>query len=189
MNHKKILIVVSLIMLLTNAAYGAVVQNGDLWKATCTCTCKGNLLSASGVYKSTFGVLDDPVLNVTNRCQDQCARNCGGLTTSSSDDKATCASLCQGDCSGVTTAPCIESCSSTCSYNGVVNDIVTVIYEVAGVVGALMIVFYCIKMLTAQDPGERTSAKRSIIYVIIALIIIILAANLVPLFMNHTTTP
>jgi hypothetical protein len=191
----KILLMALLIILLAEVSLGAdlATKEGEFWKGTCSCTCSGvGDLNASAVYKAGF--LEDPATASTkaiNLCHEQCARNCGGFTNCSFDNDAECTTCCQPFCASLGDAvdKCGLSCSSTCAYRGLVDSIVQIIYYAAGVLGALMIIINGIRIVTSQDPNERTAAKNGIIYVIIALIIIILAATLVNLFMNSATTP
>ena len=194
MKQKKILLIALTIIFLAETIWGAdqAIKNGEFWMGTSSCTCKGQL-NASALYKSTY--LESDALaseHAINLSHEQCARSCGGNTTCSSDDNAKCASCCTTDCSAIDTSvrdKCELSCSSTCSYRGLVNGVIGIIYIAAGILGALMIVIHGIKMVTAQDPNDRNAAKNSIIYVIIALVIIVLAGALIGLFLQHGTIP
>ena len=70
-----------------------------------------------------------------------------------------------------------------------VKGVTDIIYTIAGIIAALMIVIHGIRMLTADNPSDRTAAKNSIIYVILALVVIILAGILVGLFLKPGTIP
>jgi hypothetical protein len=171
---------------------GTCTTSGGFITAECPCSCKQDL-KVYALYKK--GDLPDEFeCQIAKQyCHEKCARNCGGNTTCAKDNDADCGTCCQtycsGDYGGTLTYPCQESCSSTCSYRGLVNSVVQVIYAVAGVLGALFIIINGLRIVTSEDPNDRTAAKRAIIYVIIALIIIILAATLVGMFMNSATTP
>ena len=184
---------------MAETALGAdsVTNTGDIWQASCSCQCKienqNFQLNALAAYKTAFAEQPDSTsANALKSCHELCARTCGGYTDCSSDDKNTCATCCQGYCAPFDANviyKCQLSCSSTCSYKGVVNGIVSIIYEVAGILGALMIAINGLRIVTSQDPQDRDSAKRSIMYVVIALIIIVLAGTLVSTFMNSATIP
>jgi hypothetical protein len=191
---KKILLTVLLLVFLAETAWGAdyLSKNGEFWIATCSCQCKGVDMNASAVYKGGFAETQASAsTKARTLCHEQCARSCGGYTNCSFDNEAGCKTCCQPFCAGLGDVrdKCELSCSSTCSYRGLVNSIVNIIYLVAGILGALMIVINGLRMVTSQDPNDRSAAKNGIIFVIIALIIIILAATLVGVFLNSAMTP
>jgi heme O synthase-like polyprenyltransferase len=72
---------------------------------------------------------------------------------------------------------------------GFIKGLTEAIYLIAGVIAALMIVIHGIRMVTAQDPSDRNAAKNSIIYVLIALVIIVLAGTLVALLLKPGAIP
>jgi hypothetical protein len=172
---KKILLTVLLLVFLAETAWGAdyLSKNGEFWIATCSCQCKGVDMNASAVYKGGFAETQASAsTKARTLCHEQCARSCGGYTNCSFDNEAGCKTCCQPFCAGLGDVrdKCELSCSSTCSYRGLVNSIVNI-------------------MVTSQDPNDRSAAKNGIIFVIIALIIIILAATLVGVFLNSAMTP
>jgi hypothetical protein len=191
----KIIILLSLIILLLSADYAlgadTAVKNGDYIKATCTCTCQNKPLASSALYKPV--ALIDLLANqeAIALCQAQCARSCGGLTTCKNQNDAGCTECCSGYCSnsaegytGTFGTSCTPSCKSSCTYMGQVQGATELVYMVAGVIAALMIVIHGIRMLTTDDPHERNAAKKSIIYVILALIVIIMAGIIAGLFLK-----
>jgi hypothetical protein len=199
MNAKKTFLLTLVILFLAETALGADqwTNNGDFYTATCTCTCTTAGGSAEVTASAVHKAMDaEPWIQAIKLCHEKCARICGGYTTCSSDDPSICTSCCSTFCSSnyadaTQKMPdkCQLSCSSTCGYKGLVNDIVNVIYYAAGTIGALMLIINGLRLITSQDPNDRSAAKNGIIYVIIALIIIILAATLVGIFMNSAATP
>ncbi len=185
----------------TPAKSGA--EEAGFVKAECTCTCGTKTINATGLYKpgSVLGItnpLENTQATAATKCQEQCARTCGGFTNCSDQTDAGCDTCCTTYCtssyktgagtstaSGSTTEnPCKTSCKSTCKFRGTVNGITDIIYMAAGILGALMIAIHGIRMATSQDPHERDASKSSIIHVIIALIIIAMAAALVNMFIT-----
>ena len=60
-----------------------------------------------------------------------------------------------------------------------VGDIENIVFGIAAGLAILMISLSGIKLMTSRDPEERENAKKGIIYVILALIIIVIATKLV----------
>jgi hypothetical protein len=199
---------------------GTVTDNkGDYIKVECTCKCNGKDLKSSSIYKKgtetrgtisfILGPIIGPVIGdlllgyieeqfAKFRCQETCARSCGGFTDCAEQNDALCNSCCQEYCftptstrgyDGLLKETCKPSCKSTCSYMGFIKGLTEAIYLIAGVIAALMIVIHGIRMVTAQDPSDRNAAKNSIIYVLIALVIIVLAGTLVALLLKPGAIP
>jgi len=163
-------------------------------KASCSCTCNNiKQLNTTGIYKGNDQTI------AKGKCQDQCARTCGGFTNCSDQTDAGCTTCCDTFCTtyytkggdGSSSKPgetvtdlCKTSCKSTCKFKGTINGITDIIYMIAGLLGALMIAVHGIRMVTSQDPHDRDAAKSSIMHVIIALIIIAMAAALVNMFIS-----
>ena len=154
-------------------------------KQTCTCQCLGEESSAA-VLKSG----GEP------KCQQQCARTCGGFTDCPTASGQKCSDCCDTYCNdgekgygGTYSEECKVSCKSACDFRKLVNGIRDIIYAAAGIVGALMLIIHGIRLAVSRDPQGRDDAKSSMWHVIIALIIIALAASLVDLFINIGLKP
>lgn len=154
-------------------------------------------VDAVGIYKpSGFieGLKGGERTKAYAKCNEQCARTCGGRTTCANQTEADCSTCCDDFCTnkyqGASNAEagtadhCKAACKSTCKFKGTVNGITDIIYMIAGMLGALMIAIHGIRMVTSQDPRQRDAAKSSIIHVIIALIIIAMAATIVNMFIS-----
>jgi hypothetical protein len=187
----------------TAASGGAAAKDASGFiKATCQCTCDGKKIDAVGMYKpfQVIGVTLEPGAQskAEGKCQEQCARTCGGRTTCNNQTDAECSTCCNGFCTTKYTGEagtsveagktptdlCKTACTSTCKFKGTINGITDIIYMIAGMLGALMIAIHGIRMVTSQDPHDRDAAKSSIFHVIIALIIIAMAAALVNMFIT-----
>ena len=79
---------------------------------------------------------------------------------------------------------CFEVCMSGCGYKKMTGSVETLIYAIAGILGAIMIIIHAFRLATSSDAHARSEAKRSIAYVIIALIIVALAMAIIGLFTN-----
>jgi hypothetical protein len=171
-------------------------------KASCNCNCgtPTKKITSTALYKPGMveKIVTDEQKTADGKCQEQCARTCGGFTTCDNQTEADCNTCCGNFCTnsysgeaGTSSKPgetpadyCKISCKSTCKFKGTVNGITDIIYMIAGLLGALMIAIHGIRMVTSQDPHDRDAAKSSIIHVIIALIIIAMAAALVNMFIG-----
>lgn len=172
-------------------------------KESCECQCNGKPLKSVGIYKpgSILGItnpLEDKAGTAKAKCEEQCAKTCGGRTDCPTAAKPDCTECCDDFCtskysggSGTSTEAgktptdlCKASCQSTCKFKKTVNGITEIVYMIAGIIGALMIAIHGIRMVTSQDPHDREAAKSSIFHVIVALIIIALAAALVNMFIT-----
>ena len=60
-----------------------------------------------------------------------------------------------------------------------IGGVNTVLYGIAAGIAALMVTIHAIKWKTAENPAEREEAKKGIISVILALMLIMIAATLV----------
>jgi heme O synthase-like polyprenyltransferase len=70
------------------------------------------------------------------------------------------------------------------AYAGIletIGGINTLLYGIAAGIAALMITMHAVKWKTADNPNDREEAKRGIINVILALILIMIAATIVRL--------
>jgi len=187
----------------TTATTSGGAYSGDFVKASCECTCgkdkDGNArkIGATGLYKagSVAKLTQDEVAVAKTRCQDQCARTCGGFTDCPKDNKCTdcCDDYCTNDYKagdgagtgeGDPVEKCKASCKSTCEFRGTVNGITDIIYTVAAIAGAIMLAIHGIRLVTSGDAGTRDAAKASMAYVIMALVIIALAGAAVRMFTN-----
>lgn len=72
-----------------------------------------------------------------------------------------------------------EECKSDYELKKSSGDIKNIIYGISAGIAILMLVISGVKLLTSIDPLSRENAKRSIMYVIMALIVIIVATNFV----------
>jgi len=184
----------------TPSSGGSDLEQSGFTKATCTCKCNEKNISAVGILKAgTWEKIISVEQNTAaGKCQEQCAKTCGGRTTCANQSDSDCSTRCDTFCTssysgeaGTSTAAgktptdlCKTSCKSTCKFKGTINGITGIIYMIAGMLGALMIAIHGIRMVTSQEPHDRDAAKSSILHVTIALIIIAMASALVNMFIT-----
>ncbi len=186
----------------TTATTADAGGSGGYVKATCQCTCGKDKtgavrqIGATGLYKPGF--LDfSGTSSAETKCQAQCGRTCGGFTSCPTDKIAKCSDCCDDYCTNEFKAGtgagtggddpvelCKAACRSTCDFRGTINGITDIIYTVAAIIGAIMLAIHGIRLVTSGDAGARESAKSSMAYVILALIIIALAGAAVRMFTN-----
>ncbi len=65
-----------------------------------------------------------------------------------------------------------------------IGGVNTVLYGIAAGIAALMITLHAIRWKTAENPSEREEAKKGIISVILAIVLIMIAATLVSLLFS-----
>lgn len=70
-------------------------------------------------------------------------------------------------------------CQGDCELKRTRQDIENVVYGIAAGLAILMLAVNAAYLLTSQDPEVRDNAKKSMVYIIIALIIIVVAVEFV----------
>jgi len=58
------------------------------------------------------------------------------------------------------------------TFASAIQDLESILLQIGSALAGLMIVLECIKWITAQNPAERESAKKGIIYILIGLFIL-----------------
>lgn len=177
-------------------------------EVTCSCECNvsGALKDLSAVGVATKGVLsggDAEYASAANLCQRQCAATCGGLADCSGapqDCPTCCGTLCvdydwnypgvSGDYDPADHLTeyremCKRSCVNTCKVKKEVYGIQDIVYYVAGIIAAIMFVISGYKFMTSTNPEDRASAKKGVMFVILALIIIAIADPMVKLLITE----
>lgn len=187
MTSKKIAITALVLM----AAFSVTAQ-AEFTKDTCSCTCTIN----GEATEIGATALSQDSASLPAKCQQQCAKTCGGFSDCPTNDKKECEECCTDYCSGYGgdggasyTNECETACKSSCGFKKIVKDITDIIFMVAGIVGALMLIIHGIRLAVSKDAGSRDDAKSSMWHVIIALIIIALAGSMVDLFINIGLKP
>ncbi len=72
-----------------------------------------------------------------------------------------------------------RQCQGDCELKKFLKDVETAVYGIAAGLAILMLIVNGVYILTSQDPEVRDNAKKSIVYIIIALILIIIAVEFV----------
>lgn len=92
-----------------------------------------------------------------------------------------------GDVTGGTTGNCDDKASG--SVNHLITVIVNVLSVVVGVIAVIMIIIAGLRYITSGGKQESvTSAKNTILYAVIGLVIVALAQLIVHFVLNKTTT-
>jgi len=99
-------------------------------------------------------------------------------------------SLCQG--ANLSVNPGGECSTATAGAGGTINDIIATVINifsvVVGVVAVIMIIIGGLKYVTSSgDSSNVTSAKNTILYAIVGLIIVALAQIIVKFVLNRST--
>jgi len=161
-----------------------LTASADIELIDCSCECP------EGPMDEFVGFDDQTVyttgINESN-CQETCGGICGGmshcgLNLASSD----CDTCCDTYCSGVTPpeakTPCIDNCKEVCGVKSRLVEIASILSYFAVAIVAVLFAVCGIKLLTSDDPETREAAKKCIIYLLIALVLIGISALIVALF-------
>jgi len=146
-----------------------------------TCTCDDQPLEASG---SSF-----------SRAEYQCGSLCGGLTKcgmAEPDCVLCCPDYCKGSKgigppTGYYLTGCTDSCELSCRSNKFVNDLTNLFVAITLVIAVVMFAACGLKFITSDEPESRKQAKRCLIYVVVALILIGIAGAIVGVFYGPLT--
>lgn len=102
----------------------------------------------------------------------------------------------EGLCGGATqlkfnpsTGACEAITTSTSSFNNALSTIINIISVIVGVVAVIMIIYGGFRYITSGGTSEKvTTAKNTILYGIIGLIIVALAQVIVKFVLKQATT-
>jgi len=162
-----------------------LTASADIELIGCSCDCP------EGPTDEFVGFMTKTIYtNGTNEtnCQETCGGICGGmshcgLNLLSGEDCDTC---CDTYCSGVTPSeaktPCTDNCKEVCGVKSNLVEIASVLSYLAVAIVAVLFAVCGIKLLTSDDPETREAAKKCILYLIIALVLIGISALIVALF-------
>ncbi len=120
-------------------------------------------------------------------CQETCGGLCGGMSSCGLNPAGTdCDTCCGNYCYSVTPAEaktsCIDNCLNVCGVKSLVMETVSMFSYIAVAIAVTLFAICGIRFLTADDPESRDTAKKCILYIIIALVIIGIASLIVALF-------
>ncbi len=130
------------------------------------------MVCGTGAAQSYCRCPDGTTVSVSGEKAD-CGGVCGGYTDCSGD----CETCCSGFCSSFTDPSkerCMNSCTGKCALNGVIG----MVLNVAGVVAAMILVICGYMLMTSANPEDRENAKKGIMYVILALVVVAIAEPL-----------
>jgi len=138
-----------------------------------TCSCYGQTSEASGSSLST--------------AEYQCGSVCGGLTYCGKGGQD-CDSCCSYYCSGAGldsqsgVMGCLNSCERSCGSNGFFYDLTELFIAITLVIAAVIFAACGLKFIISDEPDSRKQAKRCLIYVVAALILLGIAGAIVGMF-------
>lgn len=96
----------------------------------------------------------------------------------------------EGTCLEVGNPDCETGTGAEATVNTIIEDVVNIFSIVVGVVAVIMIIIGGLKYITSSgDSGNVTSAKNTILYAIIGLIIVALAQVIVRFVLNRALDP
>jgi hypothetical protein len=141
-----------------------------------------------GTYpKKYLEIEQTEIENAEKECHKNCASTCGGYSDCSAPCPDCCSDYCTSqyiDSKDEYENKCRESCQSTCGFREAINGLADIIYYVAGIMAAIMLIVQGYRLITSSNAEDRSDAKKGIFYVILALVIIIAARSLVNLLFS-----
>lgn len=189
---KKILVflggLLSSCLLIYSVSY--IVYSEGIIKVNCFCKCAGREISETGAADQGITELGGVTKDADKQCAKQCAMTCGRSSSLSGGDEE-CVEKCEEFCNnkesgydggselGSFTEDCVQGCVAPCTFRGFVNGLIDLLYTVAGVLGAVLLIIAGVRLLSSSEPGGRVSAKKSMLYIISALILIAVAGFVV----------
>ena len=177
----------------------------DYFDAQCTCPAMGTTICASGRV-SRWGA-GNTAADAAVACKARCAETsagyadcsgqgatcndcCNGYCAAFQNQEAECAQLCNNKEKCLATCKlkdkCTTSCKNSCASRKTTWDLINTIFMAAGILGAAMIIVHAIRITLSSDSEGRDEAKKSLIHVIIALIIMSVVVLIVMSFMDIT---
>jgi len=145
-----------------------------------TCACYGQGLEASGSSLSA--------------AEYQCGAYCGGLTHCGKGGEE-CDSCCTDYCRDADlsneneTKGCINSCKNSCGSNRFFHDLAGLFIAITLVIAVVILTGCGLRFITSDDLEARKKAKRCLIYVIAALIILGLAGAIIDMVYEPSGGP
>ncbi len=144
----------------------------------CSCNCHGTLIE-SPVGEEEYG-----------NCPELCSKQCAGFA----DCRADCANCCRDYCQGAGLPAegidaCKKACEDTCRFNSTTYGLIDAVRTIALAIAALAIAVFGLKFLISEDIESRQEAKRYLMYIISALILLGIAQGLVGLFYKPPALP
>lgn len=90
---------------------------------------------------------------------------------------------------GATTATCDTDNTATEKVNSTITTVINVFSTLVGVIAVIMIIYGGMRYITSGgDSGKITSAKNTIIYALIGLVVVALAQFIVKFVLNKVTS-
>jgi len=120
-------------------------------------------------------------------CINATAAICGANTTCGKNGEE-CISCCDEYCNNANLPndkavySCKKSCMNACNINSIINAAIDFIKNVAIIIAAIIFSLCGIRLLLSSDPSSRDQAKKCIVMVIIALLILGISIELIRLF-------
>ncbi|MFH1125777.1 MAG: pilin [Candidatus Altiarchaeota archaeon] len=71
------------------------------------------------------------------------------------------------------------------AYSSTMQDVELMLLQIGSALGVLMITISCIRWIAAQNPEERESAKKGVIYVMIGLLLLRGSENIISFLLRN----
>ena len=135
---------------------------------------------------------------VKGDCEILCAAECGSKTSCIEGPATTCNDCCKasacskyGNVAGFDPEidadrhkSCMLACDGKCETNTQFCEIIKLLKELAMVIATVMFLINAIKLLISDDAEGRSAAKHALLYIIIGMILILVAAHIIPFLLG-----
>ena len=172
-------------------AWGCFVVKKPV-KCICTGVCHGREITEEAVkYHGYFGG-EDMEIECCRTCKEIWGQACGGYANCVRDEKG-CESCCTKWCSDIDDEDAKKQCEITCAANcrnyRKIIEILNLISLVAVIIAAVLFAIHGLALITSFGPYERSEAKQSIKYVIIALVLLAISINFINILFYTFRSP
>ena len=172
MVNKKILIILLGLFLILSKSHASTIE--------CACLCPAG-----------FMVVDKS--NSVDGCEKSCGAFCGGF----SECEDGCEECCEEYCNNIKPEGeklkegCKESCESICRMREIIKNLRDTVTPPIIIMAAIMFVFFGYKFIASTSMEDRKNAKRGLIFIIVALILVGIATPLAKMLLwkKSPTTP
>jgi hypothetical protein len=175
MTQKNSILMIAVIFFLLLSSLTFLISEVKAAYVECFCTFEGKLVLGTG---KSF-----------KKCMDFCGKIVGGQTRCEKNCENCCKEWCSRIEESSSKISCEYSCEKTCDFKNLMNRAISLFYISSGIVAAIVLVLNGIRLFSSENPVRREEAKKGIILIIFALIIIGVGGSLIKMLMVGVVKP